>query len=468
MLFSAPVFLFAFLPLVLTLFLATGRSKLVLLLSSLVFYSWGEPRFIFLLLFVILFNYLAGNAIFYAAGTNRKILASAAIIVDLLILAFFKYEDFLAQNVNFIVSRLDLPAVPALHISLPLGISFFTFQSLAYLIDVYCAHIKPAPSLYQYALFKSFFPQLIAGPIARYQQVADDFEQDHVSEIYFAEGVRRFVVGLAKKVVIADSLAPVVDAVFQTPSDQLSMSMAWLGAIAFALQIFFDFSGYSDMAIGLGLLFGIRLPENFSYPYAATSIREFWRRWHITLSTWFRDYLYIPLGGNRQGKFRTFSNLVAVFVLCGLWHGAAWNFVCWGLYHGAFMALERTPMTRALTALPKVFQHSYALVIVVVGWVIFRSPDLHYAKAMMQAMVGANGWQNELWPTALYLNGYIWAVLAVGAVFSMPLPALFDRSKAADSRPFTAARELAILLLAVVSIASVASQTHHAFIYFRF
>jgi alginate O-acetyltransferase complex protein AlgI len=468
MLFSAPVFLFAFLPLVLTLFFATGRSKLVLLLSSLIFYAWGEPRFVVLLLFVILFNYLAGNTIYRAASTNRRILVSAAIIVDLLILAFFKYEDFLAQNVDVILSRLDLPDLPELHISLPLGISFFTFQSLAYLIDVYCAHIKPAPSLYQYALFKSFFPQLIAGPIARYQQVAGDFEKDHSSEIYFAEGIRRFVVGLAKKVIIADSLAPVVDAIFQTPSGQLSMSMAWLGAISFALQIFFDFSGYSDMAIGLGLLFGIRLPENFRYPYAAKSIREFWRRWHITLSSWFRDYLYIPLGGNRRGNFRTFSNLVTVFALCGLWHGAAWNFVCWGLYHGAFMALERTAMARALTALPKVLQHSYALVVVVVGWVIFRSPDLHYAEAMMRAMSGANGWQNEIWPTALYLNGYIWLVLAVGTVFSMPLPPLFDGSKAVYSMIFTAVRELGILLLAVVSIASVASQTHHAFIYFRF
>lgn len=211
-----------------------------------------------------------------------------------------------------------------------------------------------------------------------------------------------------------------------------------------------------------------RLPENFNYPYATTSIREFWRRWHITLSTWFRDYLYIPLGGNRQGKFYTFSNLVTVFALCGLWHGAAWTFVCWGLYHGVFLSLERTAMARALTALPKVLQHAYALVVVVVGWVIFRSPDLHYVAAMMVAMTGANGWQNEIWPTALYLNGYIWLVLAIGAMFSVPLPALFDDHKVAHKPLFTAARELGILCLAVASIASIASQTHHAFIYFRF
>ncbi len=460
--------MFGFLPLVLTLFYASGRNKLVLLLSSLFFYAWGEPLFVLLLLFVIAFNYAAGNLIYYAKGSTRRLFLGLAIAVDVLILLFFKYEDFIARNVDFVLSELNFTRLPALHIALPLGISFFTFQSLAYLIDIYLAHIKPAPSLYRYALFKSFFPQLIAGPIARYQQVAGDFEEDYASTVLFAEGIRRLAVGLAKKVIIADTLAPVVDAIFQIPGDQLGMSMAWLGAIAFTLQIYFDFSGYSDMAIGLGLMFGIRLPENFNYPYAATSVRDFWRRWHITLSTWFRDYLYLPLGGNRHGQLRTYFNLFSVFALCGLWHGAGWTFVCWGLYHGLFMIVERTAIGRALGQLPKGVHHCYALAVVIVGWVIFRSPTLGHAGSMLLAMTGANGWQNELWPSALYLNGFICSIIIVGALFSMPVSHVFGRFRVGPRLLIAIGDEVGVIALLLGSLAAMASETHHAFIYFRF
>jgi alginate O-acetyltransferase complex protein AlgI len=468
MLFSTPIFLFCFLPLVLALFFATKRCKAVLLASSLIFYAWGEPTIVFLLLFVIVFNYVAGNVIFHAKFLARSVYFSAALAIDILILLFFKYQDFIAQNINAVLSSVHIGRLPQLHIPLPLGISFFTFQSLAYLIDIYLCHIEPACSLYRYALFKSFFPQLIAGPIARYQQVSRDFSEDRSSVILFAEGVSRFAIGLSKKTILADNLAPVVDAIFQIPANELSMSMAWIGAIAFSLQIYFDFSGYSDMAIGLGLMFGIRLPENFNYPYAATSIRNFWRRWHITLSTWFRDYLYIPLGGSRDGTGRTFVNLFTVFALCGLWHGAAWHFVWWGMYHGMFIILERTAIGRIVGTLPKVLQRSYALLVIVVGWVIFRSVDLHYGVTMILAMAGANGWTSHMWPAALYLNAFIWSIIVLGIFFSMPIGGFLSSGKIVTTWVSALAYELGIAALLIASIAAVASQTHHAFIYFRF
>lgn len=468
MLFSTPIFLFCFLPVVLTLFFATKRCKAVLLLSSLIFYAWGEPSIVFLLLFVIAFNYVAGNVIRHAKSNARIVYFSAALAIDLLILIFFKYEDFVAENINIVLSSANLWTLPVLHIPLPLGISFFTFQSLAYLIDIYLCQIDPAPSLYRYALFKSFFPQLIAGPIARYQQVSRDFAEDRCSVELFAEGIRRFAIGLSKKAIIADNLAPVVDAIFQIPASQLSMSMAWIGAVAFALQIYFDFSGYSDMAIGLGLMFGIRLPENFNYPYAATSIRNFWRRWHITLSTWFRDYLYIPLGGSRGGRARTFLNLFIVFALCGLWHGAAWNFVWWGVYHGVFISLERTAIGRVLDGLPNFVQRSYALLVILVGWVIFRSPSLHYSATMILALVGAQGWESQMWPSALYMNTFIWCIIAAGVLFAVPIGGHFRRGTIAASPIFNVAYEFGIFALLIGAIAAVAAQTHHAFIYFRF
>src|ERR1700683_2206593 len=469
MLFSTPIFLFVFLPLVLALFFATRRNKLVLLLSSLVFYAWGEPICVLLLLFVIVFNYRIGMVICFAAPDRRKLIFVLGVAADLLILIFFKYEDFLANNLNVLLAALSIAAtVPQLNLPLPLGISFFTFQALAYLIDIYLGHIKPAPSLYRFALFKSFFPQLIAGPIVRYQQVANDYAEDHASEELFADGVRRFVIGFAKKVIIADSLAPVVDSVFRTPPDGLAFSIAWLGAVAFCLQIYFDFSGYTDMAIGLGRMFGIRLPENFNYPYAATSIRDFWRRWHITLSTWFRDYLYLPLGGNRKGAWRTYSNLITVFVLCGLWHGAAWNFVCWGLYHGAFLILERTAIGRLLERLPTWLRHSYTILVVLIGWVVFRSPNAGYAVAMTKAMAGLNGMDNETWPIALYLNSFVAGILVLGALSSMPIGSLFEIRPHVDRVRLAVARELTISILFVVAIAMMATQTHLAFIYFRF
>jgi alginate O-acetyltransferase complex protein AlgI len=343
-----------------------------------------------------------------------------------------------------------------------LGISFFTFQAVAYLADIYKGEIEPAGSLFRFALFKSFFPQLIAGPIVRYQQVADDFAADHASEDLFARGVSRFIIGLAKKVIIADNLAPLVDSIFRFPTDAMSAELAWLGALAFGLQIYFDFSGYSDMAIGLAAMFGIRFPENFRHPYVATSIQDFWRRWHISLSTWFRDYLYIPLGGSRYGPLRTCANLFIVFALCGLWHGASWAFLAWGLFHGAFLALERTPFGSLLARAPAPVQHGYVIVVVLVGWAIFRSPTLDHALGMLSAMAGMHGWVSDAISHVIPINPFTGLVIGAAIIGSLPLGRFAERFRA------TVAYEAAITATLVVAVAFVASQTHLAFIYFRF
>lgn len=477
MLFSAPTFLFYFLPIVLFLSFITKRNRLVILASSIVFYAWGEPIYVILLIFVIVWNYGIGEII-GRGGQFSKLLFIIGIGCDIAILATFKYADFLIGNINDVLSNLGIPPLPMPHIPLPLGISFFTFQALAYLIDIHRGQIAPSHSLLRFAVFKSFFPQLIAGPIVRYQWVADDLRRDHFSSAIFAYGVGRFAIGLAKKVLIADNIAPTVNQIFSLPASQLSLDSAWVAAIGFTLQIYFDFSGYSDMAIGMGRMFGIRLPENFRHPYIAASVQEFWRRWHITLSTWFRDYLYIPLGGNRKGRVRTYLNLFLVFFLCGLWHGATWSFVVWGLYHGFFLVLERTPVDRLIASLPKPVRHLYLLTAVVFGWVLFRSPSLSYAIAMMGAMIGLNGVHlpSMSWPIHLYeFDGFAASVFMLGVFASLPWGAwatrIFDiRSSrlGLGNAALVAAYPIAIGALLLISFGFIATQTHLAFIYFRF
>ncbi len=469
MLFSSPLFLFLFLPLTLAAFFLCGRSQVVLLLASLVFYAAGEPIYVLLLIAFIVVNYLFGNLLFERRAARRAIFM-AAVAVDLGVLCWFKYADFILANLGAAIgSDLRLPTGAA---ALPLGISFFTFQGLAYLSDIHRGYIAPAPSLFRFALFKSFFPQLIAGPIVRYQQVAADFAANRGTQVMFANGAMRFAVGLAKKVIIADNLAVIADRAFNLPAGSHSFASAWLGVGCFALQIYFDFSGYSDMAIGLGQLFGIRLPENFNYPYVASSIRDFWRRWHITLSTWFRDYVYIPLGGSRHGTGRTYLNLCLVFALCGLWHGASWVFVVWGLYHGLFLILERMGLRRLLGAAPAPVRHLYALLVVTVGWAIFRSPSLAYALAMIQAMAGLGG-AAEAPAAGLVPDQFVLLIIAAGLVGSTPwYRRLFPRAEwtlsALSSKPAHLAHAAGLAVLMFGCFAFVASQTHLAFIYFRF
>ncbi|MBS0532765.1 MAG: MBOAT family protein [Proteobacteria bacterium] len=426
-----------------------------MLIASLVFYWWGvasagQPGHFWILIGAIGWNYAAGLWIAAASGTRRKAALFIGVFANLAVLAWFKYSGFIASN----LSLADFNPIPVL------GISFFVFQGIAYLADIYGGTISATNSLFRFALFKAFFPQLIAGPIVRYQQVAGDFIEDRASVPAFAHGVERFILGLAKKVIIADNLAILVESIWQASNP--TAEFAWLGAAAFGLQIYFDFSGYSDMAIGLALMFGVRFPENFNYPYVAVSVQDFWRRWHISLSTWFRDYLYIPLGGSRKGPARTAFNLVCVFALCGLWHGASWSFVIWGLWHGTFLAIERTAFGNLIDRAPQALRHAYVIIVVFIGWTIFRSGDIDKARHMLAAMFGANGWYLGYIPPGIKFDLFEAGVIVLGILFSMPLRKVAERYQAA------LATEVALAATFMISLACVAAQTHIAFIYFRF
>jgi len=457
MLFPSTIFLFGFLPVVLALYFAlrtTGTRNALLLAASLLFYAFGEASLTLLLLASIALNWSMGRWI--AAGRPVLPLALAA---NLTLLAIFKYANFLWDLAAPGFGALGLP-LPALEpVPLPIGISFFTFQAMSYVIDVSRgdapARSRPGPV----ALYISLFPQLIAGPIVRYREISDQLDRRESSVAEVALGARRFVVGLAKKVLIADSLAIPVDRIFALDPSQLSPAVAGLGALAFGFQIYFDFSGYSDMAIGLGHLFGFRFPENFAHPYTARSLREFWRRWHITLSTWFRDYLYIPLGGSRGSRLATARNLWIVFLLCGLWHGANWTFITWGALHGSFLVLERGSFGRWLARSPRAFQHLYTFSVVTTAWVLFRAENLSHALAYLSApFAGATSPDYPVW---YFLDPRTSSALAIAALGSLPwAPGALERGGAAQA--------LIMVGLLVLCAMSVATGTHEAFIYFRF
>jgi alginate O-acetyltransferase complex protein AlgI len=392
MVFSDASFLFLFLPVALAISLATYRVAFApaLLTLSLAFYYWTAGAATLILLFSIVINYAGGRVL--SDKPTRPVLA-CFIAIDLLLLAYFKYAGFLA--VNFDVLAGTHVATFFGTIILPIGISFFTFQGISYLIDVYRGDVVAEPSLIVFGAYKAFFPQLIAGPIVRYRDVSEDFHKPRASVDLLAAGIARFAHGLLKKVLVADGVAPIADATFSIPHGQLSFASAWLGVVAYAIQIYFDFSAYSDMAIGLGAMLGIHIPENFDRPYSSYSITEFWRRWHISLTSWFRDYVYIPLGGNRSGPLRTYRNLLIVFLLVGIWHGAAWQFVAWGLYNGFFLIVERIAIRRpgAVATDPGanrpfsfLARFAYTLPVVLVGWAIFRAPDLGDAGLVLASM----------------------------------------------------------------------------------
>jgi alginate O-acetyltransferase complex protein AlgI len=390
MLFSSTVFLFAFLPLVLTVAFvlrSIAARNAWLLAVSLLFYAWGEAIYVLLLLASIGFNGVCGAWIGRLQGraAARRVLV-VGVVANLSLLAVFKYANFFVGNLSASLVWLGVEPLALEPVHLPIGISFFTFQALTYLVDVYRREAPVARSAVHVALYISLFPQLIAGPIVRYRHVAAELAERSATREQIAAGLRRFVVGLGKKVLIANTLAVPADRAFAAGPDELTLVTAWVGAICFALQIYFDFSGYSDMAIGLGRVLGFHFPENFSYPYMSRSIRDFWRRWHISLSTWFRDYLYIPLGGNQRTALRTTANLFTVFLLCGLWHGASWTFVVWGLLHGAFLALERAGLGRRLERAGTLVARCYTLSVVLIAWVFFRADDLGHAVRYLGAM----------------------------------------------------------------------------------
>ena len=370
MLFSSTLFLFLFLPIIFCLYFAVPFKfkNIILLVFSLIFYAWGEPVYVFLMIFSSLTDFICGKKVYENPKKGKPWVILSA-IVNLSVLGFFKYSDFFIGIVNSVLGT----SIPLLNLPLPLGISFYTFQTMSYTLDIYRGEAKPQKSLASFIAYVSLFPQLIAGPIIRYQDVDEQLRYREHTWDKFSAGVNRFLVGLGKKVIIANNVGFIFTQISQQA--EMSMATAWLGILSYALQIYFDFSGYSDMAIGLGKMFGFDFLENFNYPYISKSITEFWRRWHMSLGTWFRDYVYIPLGGNRCSRGRQILNICIVWFLTGFWHGANWNFIIWGCYFGGFLLLEKFVLSKFLNKSPAIIQHIYTLVIVAVGWAIFAIED---------------------------------------------------------------------------------------------
>jgi len=483
MVFSSSVFLFLFLPLTLIAYylLPRGLRNGFLLAASLLFYAWGEVYYVYIILLSILLNYGCGRLLEWAdrgEGRERGWILAGGIAVNLALLVYFKYVNFLLDQINRLLAEWGAGGIDFTPVHLPLGISFFTFQAISYLVDVYRRETTAQRNLFDAALYIALFPQLIAGPIVRYHDVADQIRTRHRESVdLFASGIQRFVFGLAKKMLIANPLGEVADQIMDMPAADLTTGVAWLGIICYGLQIYFDFSAYSDMAIGLGRMFGFRFLENFNYPYVSQSIQEFWRRWHISLSTWFRDYLYIPLGGNRKGPWRTYFNLALIFILCGLWHGANWNFLVWGLLHGSYLVIERLGLARLIAGWWRPLRHFYTLLLVTVAWVFFRIEEFEPALAFLAAMVGqAEGDGGRVY-LAMYLDANVGLTLLAGLLLSMPVyPWLRERLAALGSGRSGGVALLAggglrlawLGLLFTLSSAHIAANTYNPFIYFRF
>ncbi|MBT4522313.1 MAG: MBOAT family protein [Halieaceae bacterium] len=478
MLFSSPVFLFAFLPLVLVLYYCSPLwlKNITLLLSSLLFYAWGEVFYVAIMVVSIASNYVFGRLIHITfTPTLKRLWLIAGVMVNVLLLMAFKYANFIADNANIVISWLGGEAVLLEPVHLPLGISFFTFQALSYIVDVYRKQVPSQRNIFNLALYISLFPQLIAGPIVRYHDVSAQIDGRVHSIDKFSSGVRRFIYGLAKKMLVANPLGEVADIVFALPPGELAMPLAWIGILTYTLQIYFDFSGYSDMAIGLGRMFGFRFLENFNYPYVSRSVREFWRRWHISLSTWFRDYVYIALGGNRLSSSRVYANLLVVFVLTGFWHGASWNFLVWGLFHGTFLMLEHAGFSRVLEKMPDAARHLYLLAIVIVGWIFFRVDSLPQAVAFIGAMGDISSAGITPYRLAQVVSSEAILAFTVGALLSFPVfPWLTQRLHASvEGNPasimFLRIPQFMMLGgLLFLAVLKMASSTYNPFIYFRF
>ena len=468
MVFSSMVFLCVFLPVVLIIYYVLPKRlrNLWLLLASLFFYAWGEPRYILIMLFSTVFDYCNGRMIEYAVAKGRHDTLGRAVLVlsvagNLGILCFFKYTDFALDTIN----RLAGTQFGLLQLALPIGISFYTFQTMSYTIDVYRGETPAQHNIISFGMYVCLFPQLIAGPIVRYKDVQREVDARTTTMSGAVHGLQRFLLGLAKKVLLANQIGALWDYIKGLGSADMSMAAAWLGAVAFTFQIYFDFSGYSDMAIGLGEMFGFHFPENFDHPYESKSITEFWRRWHMTLGTWFREYLYIPLGGNRKGVSRQIINLFIVWFLTGLWHGAGWNFILWGLYYFMLLVLEKFLLRRVLVRLPSMIQHLYTLFFVVVGWVIFACDNMGLLGSYLKALVGIGV------PAGNALALYEWDIQA---------PFLVILLIAATTIPMRVAKQLTreeqrvpllmlyTVVLLVLSLAFLVSGSYNPFLYFRF
>lgn len=506
MVFSSTLFLFLFLPVFLVLYFCINKlawKNIVLLIASLIFYAWGEPVYILLMLISILVNYyfaicigqaksgqdagwhgqetrqdrqdtgqaaVTGRSMRQAAKKAKRksqYWLTAAIVFNLALLGVFKYAGFVAANVNMLAG---LPA-PSWHVPLPIGISFYTFQILSYVIDVYRSQVQVQRNILYLGAYVAAFPQLIAGPIVRYETIEYELHERRITAEDFAWGIRRFMVGLAKKVLIANNTAFVADTILARAPEEYGLIGGWTAIICYTLQIYFDFSGYSDMAIGLGRMLGFRYLENFNYPYIARSVTDFWRRWHMSLSSFFRDYVYIPLGGNRTSKARFIFNILAVWSLTGLWHGSSWNFVLWGAYYGVLLLAEKMIFARILNKIPALFGHIYALLAVMIGWAVFRMESMAGITGLLGALFGLHGMSSItfLEGVSVWQGKYILAAL-IGCVASMPVvPALRKQlAKRKTAVMAVMAADLMLIALFLLSVVSLVSGGFNPFIYFRF
>ena len=473
MVFSSLLFLFRFLPIMLVVYYCTPRRfrNAVLFGGSLVFYAWGEPVYIVLILFSTLVAYCAGLRLScYQKRENKRgqiCSLTIACVVSLLLLGFFKYADFFLRMAGYMAGV----EMPQLNLPLPIGISFYTFQTMSYVIDVYRGEVPAQHNFWHMLLYISFFPQLIAGPIVKYRDIAAQITGRKETIRKFAAGIMRFCWGLGKKVLLANSFARVVDEIFKYGPYAVSRKALWLGAILYMMQIYYDFSGYSDMAIGLGKMFGFEFQENFNYPYTAGSVQEFWHRWHISLSSWFRDYVYIPLGGNRKGAACTYRNLLIVFFLTGMWHGAGIAFILWGLYHGLFLILERVWLGKKLEKLPGIVGWGYTVIAVFFGWILFRAENISLFFTYVRNMFVAHGGTILL---SAYLDSKMIFLIVMGVLFAGVLQKIYEKvrvhsaGKIPANGMVTVPRMIACLVIFWLSVAALVNNSYNPFIYFRF
>ena len=472
MLFNSPIFLFVFLPLVLFVLLIKKVSiqNAILVIFSLLFYAWGGVSYSIILIASVLLNYAGGVIIGKQKADSRKLVALQIFVaVNLLLLAYCKYANFIVDNINWLLQKEGIEPLKNNKINLPIGISFYTFHAISYLVDIYRDKVKSQKNILNLALYFMFFPQLIAGPIVRYHNISAQLINRTLSIDKFYEGIKRFVFGLSKKVLIANTFALIADEIFNNLSLNTDIYLAWLGALSYTIQIYFDFSGYSDMAIGLALMFGFVFPENFNLPYISSSIKEFWQRWHISLSTWFKDYLYIPIGGSKNGNFNTYRNLLIVFVCTGFWHGASYNFLIWGLFHGAFIILERTGIIDTLV--PNTFlKKVYTMMVVVIAWVFFRADTLSNATLVLKAMFGFSHVSANIFPVLYYINleVLIVAICAIFLMFGWHLKLYSYRFSNKLDKVILVLKPLYLVAIFVLCLVYIGASTYNSFIYFRF
>ncbi len=458
MVFSSLLFLFRFLPAVLFCYFIAPRflKNTVLFVASLIFYAWGEPVYVVLMLFSTIVDYLHGMLVQYFQNCGKNSHARLAVIssaiINLSLLYFFKYSMFITQSINHLFGI----HIPIFNVALPIGISFYTFQTMSYTIDIYRGEANVQRNIISFGTYVALFPQLIAGPIVRYKTIAEQLNTRKETWDDFSIGIHRFLIGLGKKVLLANSIGMIWDNISMINSDSLPLLTAWLGAFAFGFQIYFDFSGYSDMAIGLGTIFGFHFSENFNYPYISKSITEFWRRWHISLGTWFREYVYIPLGGNRHGFSIQIRNLLIVWCLTGLWHGASWNFLLWGLWFFFWIVLEKLILSKTLQRIPSIFSHLYTILILAVGWILFAFENIHKCLTYIYTMFF--GWDcffDNQTIFLLYNYGFVLFLCIIGSVsIKVRIPHL--------------GKSLACMGIFLLCIIYLVDATYNPFLYFRF